>query len=316
MKIFKKYFERKKSLKISNGTARQMDGIISSLDEQVKNLEDAIDLVSKKYSATDLPIIINSFLFFRVTFKDIVLVTEQLVEEKDEQQRNLLTRTLALHLYEFLDDTKDFLGSKLRVSLKQFPDSDFHIQELNKLKKYYSIIKNLIFKELGNVRHSVIAHKDQNSRELIRKIKEINYTNNVDSSGMLVWALFGLIIRFQKNIMISIKYNYHNNESKNSLEEPFEKSKNVNEFISVDIEFNKFLMLLSGISFPTVAFFNDITPDLLEKLKELDGNNESKNSVSEFLNKLTPDEKVNLYESIKKYEQRERDFPNYIDHKI
>lgn len=310
MKIFKRYFERKKRTKISKGTVHQMDGIISSLDEEIRNLEDAIKLVSKEYSETELPIVINSFLFFRVTFKDIVLVTEQLIKEKDEQQRNLLIRTVALHLYEFLDDTKDFLGPKLRASLTQFPDSNFHIQELNKLKKYYSIIKNLIFKELGDIRHSVIAHKDQNSIELNRKIKGINHTNNIDSSGMLVWALFGLIISFQKNLMISLKYDYHRkNEFQNSAAETLAKSKNVNEFISVDIEFNKFLMLLSGVSFPAAEFLGDLTPDVLGKLKELAKNYENKNSVSEFLNKLTPDEKVKFYEAIKKYEKRERDFP-------
>lgn len=310
MKIFKRYFERKKSTKISKGTVHLMDGIISSLDEEIKNLEDAINLVSKEYSETELPIVINSFLFFRVIFKDIVLVTEQLIEEKDEQQRNLLIRTVALHLYEFLDDTKDFLGPKLRTSLKQFSDSDFHIQELNKLKKYYSIIKNLIFKELGDIRHSVIAHKDQNSIELNRKIKELNHSNNIHGFCMLAWTLFGLILRFQNNLLISYKADYHSkNESQNSLEETFEKSKNVNEFISVDIEFNKFLMLLSGVSFPAAEFLGDLTPDVLGKLKELAKNYENRNSVSEFLNKLTPEEKVKFYEAIKKYEKRERDFP-------
>ena len=310
MRFINKYFGRKKSINISKRPVHLMDKIISSLDEDIKNLEDAIKLASKESNTTNLPIVINSFLFFRVTFKDIVLVTEQLIEEKDEQKKNLLIRTVALHLYEFLDDTKDFLGQRLRVSLKQFPDSDFHMQELNKLKKYYSIIKNLIFKELGDIRHSVIAHKDQNSIELNRKIKELNQPNNIHGFCMLVWVLYGLILRFQKNLLISLKVDYYSkNESQNSLEKTFEKSKNVAEFISVDIEFNKCLMLFSGISFPGLKFLDDLTPDVLAKLKGFAKNYEKGNSISEFLNKLTPDELVKFYEAIKKYEKRERDFP-------
>lgn len=297
-KYIRKLFNRNSKVNKGNGTIRetisQMDKIVSHLNEEISNLESAISEVSEKSNSTDIPIILNNFLFFRVTFKDIVLSTQLLLEEENEQKKNLLLRSLVLHIYEFLDDTKDFLGKKFRADLKEISDYDFHLQELNLLKRYYELIKKLKFKELSDIRHSVIAHKDQNSIVLNNKIKEIDHID-IDSSWLLIFLLFALIIRFQKNMLISIKNDYKKKRGDESVSD--------NKFISIKRVFDHFTMLFSGIPFSILALLENLPPDVYAKFMELVRNSNEEDATTEFLNNLTSDELMKFYQAIKIYER-------------
>jgi len=301
MKFFKWRFKKPKMISVANENVELMSRIIVILDQETDNLYEAFNFVSEKYSTPNLSFILNSVLFFRTNFKDIVLVTKQMNSEKDEQQKNLTARTLALHLYEFLDDTKDFMGQKMRKELEHFPDSNFHIEELNKLNKYYQTIKQPIFQELRDIRHSTIGHKDQNSLELHRKIKEINIAN-IERSCMMVWVIIDLILKFQKNLLISIKKNINKKDELQSLPDVTLKKDDIeNGLISIDFEIQDILLLVKGISLAEVKFFNELPPVIKYKMKEL-GNVEKK-GLSEAIENLSRDEILSFYKVIKKYKK-------------
>lgn len=269
MKFIKNFFERRKNKKVTNKAIKLMDSIIFSIDSEIENLEEAINLMNEKYKVDALPLVANNFLFFRVTFKDIVILTKQSLEETDAKKRNLLTRFLALHLYEFLDDTKDFLGKKLKEDLEKFPDHEFHIRELYRLKDYYYSIKNNIFKELGDIRHNVAAHKNQNSIELSKSIREVD-RSNVETSCMLVWMLFSLILRFQKNLTYSISNDCIKKPNTKELNKSSpEQNNTVKEYITIDSEFRKSAMIMYGVSPALAEVYSKLTPEGFKKLKEL-----------------------------------------------
>jgi hypothetical protein len=111
MNFFKWHLKKQKSNIVTDETVELMNKIITNLDEEINNLYESYNFSFGKYGINNLPVVLNSIIFFRTNFKDIVLLTKQMISEKDEQQENLNARDVALDLYEFLDHNKDFLPS-------------------------------------------------------------------------------------------------------------------------------------------------------------------------------------------------------------
>ncbi len=286
MKFFKRNLKEQKNIVITDEAVEFMNRLITILDEEINNIYEAYNLMSEKYNIYNLPFILNSVLFFKTNIKDIVLATKQMISEKDELQKNLNARTVALHLYDFLDYTKDFLGPNMRKELEVLPDSDFHIQELNKLKKYYQTIKESIFQELRDIRHSVIAHKDKNSIELHKKIKEIN-PDKINSSCMIVWVLITFILRFQKNIIISIRTNDNKKDELHVLPDAsFDIDDNKNKLISIDNTFNEIFMLINDISIRNNNNKKDELQSLPDVSFKIDDNENKLISIDHTVNEI------------------------------
>src|SRR5580698_9080721 len=86
-----------------------MEKVTSLLSEEIQVYEAVIVTLNKKYNLDATPPIVNSILFFRISFRDIINAIKQLRNSTAKEDINLNSRSLALHLYEFLDDTKHFL---------------------------------------------------------------------------------------------------------------------------------------------------------------------------------------------------------------
>jgi len=202
LNIFK---SRRNKAELSNISAVNIyDGLIKRLDSEIKMLEKAVRVMKKKYKTDELPLLINNLIFFRISFSDILSTVKQIIPAEGKD-KNLLLRSLSLHMYEFLDDTKDFLGPRLRKDLCIIPNSVFHLKQLQELKILYKSIRESAQNNLGGIRHNTIAHKEQNSIELNRLIKSIKTKEgDIQMAFILVSILFGCIIRFQKNIITSI----------------------------------------------------------------------------------------------------------------
>lgn len=261
MNIFRKYFISKKRIQFQKKVDNHLDILTESLTKDIDDIANVVQLIKSKYNTDELPIVINHFLFFKVSFRDIISLTKQVADAKDKHEKNLLNRTLAQHLYEFLDDTKDFLGKNFKNDLEKLPNSILLVPELYRLKEYYKAIKNSMFSALGDIRHNTSAHKTQDGTVLNRMIKSID-SKEVNTNCILVWMLFALILNFQTNILRSIM---HHEESK-----ILKKTSEIEPFIielGIDAEFKKDIMILQGVHPEFAKYICNLSKVQIEKLQ-------------------------------------------------
>ncbi|MEP6676762.1 MAG: hypothetical protein ABJA78_16500 [Ferruginibacter sp.] len=243
------------------------DILLKQFNEDILKMEAAIERCRLKYGEEKLGIFGQGFMFFRINFKDIILTNRQLDNSIDPDEKNLIARTLTLHFYELLDDTKAFLGLRLREELKRLPDSQFNLKELSKLKGYYQAIKNASFQSFADVRHNAMGHKDQDAIKLNRIIKNLNM-DELKNNTILIWLLLCLILKFQSNVMDSIG-NLHE-ESQTSDEIKTDNAGNKKK--SIDFEFNRLMFVIKDIPVDIAdllaSFSSQEIQDLLNSTKD------------------------------------------------
>ena len=273
------YLKVKKQKKAKRDLILSFDKIINLLDPQIDIFDSAIQHLQDKYQTKELPIILNQFIFFKITFKDIIGSIKQLHKTSDTNELNLITRSLALHLYEFLDDTQDFLGHKMREELKlmNLPNIDFLIKDLNHVKEIHKAVKNATNKSLADVRHNTVAHKEQNSLVLNGKIKSLNQ-REIEMSAILSFTLFIAINHFQNNIIKSISYVIDEFVKDVDLQRQDFKDKMYEELKlrSTRTEFNKTVLIFTGTD-PLIAdaiceFSKEELDRIISVLKDLSDN--------------------------------------------
>jgi hypothetical protein len=121
MGYLKSFVKNKQEERLKKGGVSALDSILKYLKEQFSALENGIQLMQRKYNTNETPLILNSLLFFRLTFIDIIGLVKQLQLADNDLNKNLIARNLAVHLYEFLDDTPDFTGKEMKKNLIGLP---------------------------------------------------------------------------------------------------------------------------------------------------------------------------------------------------
>src|SRR6202000_2173204 len=119
LKSFRKIRKKTKAQPGIKGSS-DFELLIATIESQIDLFEEAVKIMQAKYETDLIPPIFNNFLFFRLVFKDILSLIGQLQKEQTVREQNLTARSLALHLYEFLSDTQDFLGPKMQGGLTGF----------------------------------------------------------------------------------------------------------------------------------------------------------------------------------------------------
>jgi len=139
-----------------------------------------------------------------VNIRDILTQTRILFDfRKGTSEENLALRSLALLIYEYMDDTKDFLGKKMRTTIEQIiPNKEQNLKELNFLKFFYYSLRENSIKRLADIRHHTIAHKTQDIAILSEKIKGISRSEILNYLNMIIYLL-NLSFIFSKNLLNS-----------------------------------------------------------------------------------------------------------------
>lgn len=264
MNILKNIFTKRTSKGNSKKTPDSLSILVDSLTLEIDQIVTKINEMKAIYKTDELPPLINHFLFFKINFKDIVNLTIQLSKADNEQERNLLNRSLAVHLYEFLDDTKDFLGKNFKKELEEIPNSDFLIAELYKLKEYYKATKGLMFKDLGGIRHNTAAHKTHDSLSLHQMIRNID-SKEINTNCMLVWLFYTAVANFQDSIIQFIKHHIENKEKIDSEKSLYQKE------IGVNAEMKKNIMILRGVEPEFAKYLCVLPPERIHQLRETVG---------------------------------------------
>lgn len=264
------YIEKRKRDRRNGKAIGAIEMMSSSLKKEIDAFETIVEKMNKEYGLRDdqTPFLADHFLFFRVVFKDIAEMSKQLIIVKDENDLNLLSRNLVVHLHDFFDTTKDFLGDRMRKTLSILPNGDYLKLELQKLKDVYNGLKDVVFNDLSEVRHNAAAHKDPNSLKLNRTIKNLSLSS-VSRSCLSAWILFGLIMNFHQNIIYAIRIQQEkeilagggslNENTKIELKKPK----------SVSVELKKVYMILQGVEPEVADLLCELTPEGLKKLREI-----------------------------------------------
>jgi hypothetical protein len=244
---------KQESDKSKNDFNNSMEFLSNMLGEQIDMWHEVAESLNKKYNVESTPPVINNLLFFRICFRDIVDATKQLRNSTAKSEINHNSRVLALHLYEFLEDINEMFGHKLRKNLQLLPDSDFLINELNRLKTYQKSINTILLNKLKPIRHNTIGHKHKDAivlNQILQKVK----SNDIEAYSFLVWIFSLQIACFQNNVLHMLKVT-----SENKRLNPPKDITTLNEEITltrigskVDYEFKRCMLMLKGVD-PQIA---------------------------------------------------------------
>ena len=237
--------------------------LADELNAEIENFSSAMAAMKSENPTTLMLPIFDNFLFFRIVFKDILTLVNQLQSAKTASDRNLISRSLAQHLYEFIDDCKDFLGPKQKGGLAGFEklkDFDRLQKELYRVKEILKAVKDRSFKDLGEVRHNTSAHKTQDSILLYNLIKKID-SNDILANAMVCSLLFCCIVQFQNNVFRSIISPFNSEQFTNSL---FPKPSR-----TVDQTLGFFSMVLNGVAPILASELSLLNEEELRKFREV-----------------------------------------------
>lgn len=199
IKQFKNATLKKSVKQVQRETAMSLAQTIRLLDKDIERLNTEIQDAKSNTNINNLPLIVEQLIFFRVAFKDVLTGSKQLLIADNESDRNFIARTLALHIYEVLDDSKEFFNRKMKDEVKQLPNKDLLLADFFFIQELFKGFKNNAFEELKDIRHNTVAHKELNSVVLSQKITNID-VERVSAFSILALVLFVCVLAFQKNV--------------------------------------------------------------------------------------------------------------------
>lgn len=122
--------------------------------------------------------LIEKLLYIKILTRDIVTLIAVLDEEKDKNKRNVVSRSLALLLYEFYQDIgnlydKNFEKTYVKIVSEQM------VSGLKALKKMTATFGSIHFEKLKLIRMNVVGHRDFDS------VKQFDIINDIDSEEII-----------------------------------------------------------------------------------------------------------------------------------
>ncbi|HET6256235.1 MAG TPA: hypothetical protein VFE32_19310 [Puia sp.] len=162
----------------------------SQLEGEAHLVLDAIEIMEAKYGHHEIPFNQTTIgVFIKFSVMDIFLLYKILFKSGDERETNILARTLAIHIAEFIDDVGKLVGNPLAERMKKFPDDEDLKQALKNVRVWYNSIR-IKYEGMRDIRNIVSAHQDPN----VIKQLAINEKLNLDEFHILVLVNFQLFI--------------------------------------------------------------------------------------------------------------------------
>jgi hypothetical protein len=117
--------------------------------------------------------IIEKILFIKIITKDIATLVTLIENEIGEPQRNVLSRSLALLLYEFYQDVNNLYNKKFEQTYVKALSPQM-VTALQAIKKMTAMFYTQYFKKLKLIRMNVVGHRDFDTVKQYDIIKEID----------------------------------------------------------------------------------------------------------------------------------------------
>jgi hypothetical protein len=162
--------------------AKIMDDWHDRLNKEAHLYLDAIEVVESRHGHHEVPFNQSTIgVFIRFSVMDIFLLYKMMFCTDGEQEKNVLARTLAIHIAEFIDDVGNIVGKPLADKMKKYNEDAELNDALKKVRIWYQTIKEK-YDGMREIRNIVSAHKDRN----VTKQLAVNEKINVDDFHTLV----------------------------------------------------------------------------------------------------------------------------------
>jgi len=173
-----------------------MDNWHTNLEEEAHLLLEALEKMEGTNGHQEGPFNQTTIgVFIKFSVMDIFLLFKILFKCDDEREKNILARTLATHISEFIDDVGNLVGKPLAETMKEFSDDEELKQALKSVRVWYQSIKDR-YEGMREIRNIVSAHKDRNV------IKQLAISEKLDLAEFHLLV----IVNFQFFIGVFQKY--------------------------------------------------------------------------------------------------------------
>lgn len=186
-------------------TAKKINNHVPKIKNDIENLRAALLVTESKYG-TDKEAynFINSLVFIRLSFMDILILQKRLALTKDKSEENLMARLLSLQLYEFFEDMGKIFGSSYSDTILNLPNSADLTKSLNDLRKTFNEFKKEAIPILKEIRHNTIAHKDPDAFKQLNIIENINI-NEIAKFGAYITIVYASYSMFEGKLRHEMK---------------------------------------------------------------------------------------------------------------
>ena len=179
-----------------------MDRWHQTLEEEAHMVLDAVEIMQRKYGYHEPPFNQTTIgVFIKLSLMDIFLLYKMLFKCEEEREKNIIARTLAIHISEFIDDVGKLVGKPLADASRKYQANPELQLAIKNIRVWYNSIREK-YKSMLNIRNIVSAHKDRN---VILQLAT-NENINIDEIHILVILNFQFFAAaFQKYEKLLIK---------------------------------------------------------------------------------------------------------------
>ncbi len=186
------YFLERKHYKANKKIISNLNHLITNVDNTLRN---------EFYYRQRFPLFIESWQHFNISMKDILICHNQILKCKNKDDKNLLNRTLALFLYEFLEDFQKLLNKKYRRELETVPNNDSILNKFDELKRTYKVTNENYKNNIQDIRHQTIAHKQkESSKDLLNSINHLDELD-IKTAYCFIGIMYGCYEQFRINLL-------------------------------------------------------------------------------------------------------------------
>jgi hypothetical protein len=162
---------------------------IGELDIEIKGYANAI----KENNLLPAKPLIEKLLYIKIATRDIATLMFLIKKENDENSRNIISRSLALQLYEFYQDIGNLYNKKFEQDHVTAVSPQM-VSLLKSLKKMTATIGISFSQKLKLIRMNVVGHRDFDS------VKQFDIINDVDSKEIIGMARTTLFLIYWFNV--------------------------------------------------------------------------------------------------------------------
>ncbi len=173
MRIFDAYLLRRENRKAAKKFGVTYQKTVPLILKEIEAFEKGNELLIQLYGPEAKSEIIDSIIFYKYSYLDILDLINQLKGSGDRYE-HLVLRLLAGTIYEFLNDTRVFLGKKFRRKFSFMENSEPYLLEFDKAADIFKFILEEYSSWLSDIRNNTAFHKTKGARVLKNKMETLD----------------------------------------------------------------------------------------------------------------------------------------------
>lgn len=186
-KLLPKGYNLNKTIKYNNSS-------IKILKDEALNFLEAVKLAEEKFGKDERAKEVTTiFSFINLSMIDIITLFNLYLKSNSHEEKHLICRTAALHMYEFLEDGGKIFGTDLKLFSEIHKSKDLD-PEIKEIRKIFFKIKKENIELLKAIRNNVSGHKD---RDIDTQI-EVNNRIDVEKFHLFFFQFLYILFPYSK----------------------------------------------------------------------------------------------------------------------